>query len=66
MAESTEHEFLDRMKRDELPAMPRAVADVIDEFNLRQHGLMSGSHGAGLFLDLLAERGFRVEMTTNG
>lgn len=60
--ESTEWQFLDRMKRDDLPEMPRAVAQVIDEFNMRQHGLMSGSHGVGLFLDLLRDAGFTVEM----
>lgn len=60
--ESTRWQFCDRMKRDDLPAMPKAVAEVLDEFLVRQHGIMSGSHGAGLFLDLLADRGFCVEV----
>ncbi len=60
--ESTQWQFCDRMRRDDLPEMPKAVAEVLDEFLMRQHGIMSGSHAVGLFLDLLADRGFCIEM----
>lgn len=36
------------------------VACVLDDWNRRLHGVISGHHGAGLFLDLLAVEGWRV------
>ena len=54
---------LDRMTRDQLAELPgpeHAVAQVLDEWNHRSHGLISSSHGVGLFLDLLAVEGYRV------
>ncbi|TDD37851.1 hypothetical protein E1287_07280 [Actinomadura sp. KC06] len=56
-------EALDRMTRAQLAELPgpeRTVADVLDEWNRREHGVISSSHGAGLFLDLLAAEGYRV------
>lgn len=37
-----------------------AVADVLDEWMLRAHGVTSSAHNVGLFLDLLAAEGYRV------
>lgn len=54
---------LDTVRRDDLgeydPMYP-TLADVLDEWNLRLHGVSSGHHGIGLFLDLLAAEGYRV------
>jgi hypothetical protein len=36
------------------------VACVLDDWLHRLHGISSSSHGAGLFLDLLAAEGYRV------
>ncbi|GAA1281433.1 hypothetical protein [Saccharothrix xinjiangensis] len=60
MTESRAHEHLDRLRRAELPEDARAVADVLDDWRLRVHGLTSGSHNVGLFLDLLADEGYAV------
>jgi len=59
-----EHEDLDTLTCAELaeldgPAYP--VASVLDEWNHRHNGVTSSTHGAGLFLDLLAAEGWRVE-----
>lgn len=51
---------LDNLTRDQLAELsgPAAhVAAVLDEWLHRLHGVTSSSHGAGLFLDLLAARG---------
>lgn len=53
-------EHLDRVRRDDLPEMPHAAAAALDEWTARQHGILSGSHAVGLFLDLLAEQGYTV------
>lgn len=58
-----EHEDLDRLTRaqlGELDGPAATVADVLDEWLVRLHGVTSSSHGAGLFLDLLAAEGWRV------
>lgn len=60
MSESRVHEHLDRMRRDELPEDARAVAEVLDDWRLRVHGLTSSSHDVGLLLDLLADEGYAV------
>lgn len=60
MTTSRQFELLDRMKRDDLPRAGRAVADVLDDWLVRQFGITSGSHGAGLFLDLLADEGYEI------
>lgn len=55
---------LDRMTRAELSELggaPPVVAQVLDEWNHREHGVTSSAHGVGLFLDLLAAEGYRVE-----
>lgn len=52
---------LSRGQLRELDGAPAVVADVLDEWNHRLHGVTSGDHGVGLFLDLLAARGYRVE-----
>lgn len=59
-----DHEGLDDLTRDELAERDGpgyAVACVLDEWKQRLHGLTSSDHGAGLFLDLLAIEGWRVE-----
>jgi hypothetical protein len=58
-----DHEDLDALTRAELAELDgpaSTVATVLDEWNHRLHGLTSSSHGAGLFLDLLAAEGWRV------
>lgn len=40
--------------------MWRAVADTLDEWLHRMHGITSGSHNAGAFLDFLALEGYEV------
>jgi hypothetical protein len=52
---------LDRSQLAELAGPASAVAEVLDEWRHRLHGIISSEHGVGLFLDLLAARGFRVE-----
>lgn len=59
-SESRVHEHLDRIRRDDLPEEPRAVADVLDNWLVRMYGVHSGSHNVGLFLDLLADEGYTV------
>lgn len=54
-------DMLTRAELAELPGPARAVADVLDEWTIRRHGIASSHHGAGLFLDLLAAEGWRVE-----
>ena len=51
---------LDDLARAELPADARAVADTLDEWLHRMHGVYSGGHYVGAFLDFLAERGYEV------
>ena len=55
---------LDELTRDQLGEYDdRAakVADVLDAWLLGAHGRVSTGHNVGLFLDLLAEQGYRVE-----
>jgi hypothetical protein len=56
----TSHAHRDHVDRDELPTDAHAVADTLDEWNHRAHGITSSAHHAGLFLDLLADRGYRI------
>jgi hypothetical protein len=61
-----EHEDLDQLTRDQLADLDgpaHAVAAVLDEWNHREHGVTSSSHGVGLFLDLLAAEGLQVTPT---
>ncbi len=54
---------LDGLTRDalrELGGPPAALVDVLDDWLLREHGVLSGSHCVGSFLDLLAAEGYRV------
>jgi hypothetical protein len=52
---------LTRADLAELAHLPAsAVADVLDEWLLRAHGVTSSAHNVGLFLDLLAADGYRV------
>ncbi len=37
------------------------VAMALDDWRFAEHGILSSSHGAGHFLELLAARGYRVE-----
>lgn len=55
---------LDALTRDQLAELdgPAAtVADVLDDWIMRRFGKTSSHHGAGLFLELLAAEGYRVE-----
>lgn len=55
---------LDTLTRGELAELDgpaHTVAGVLDDWLHRLHGITSGQHGAGLFLDLLAAEGWRVE-----
>lgn len=51
---------LTRADLAELPGPASTLADVLDEWNHREHGVTSSHHGVGLFLELLADRGYRV------
>lgn len=51
---------LTRAQLAELPGPEAAVAGVLDDWLMRLHGVMSSGHGVGLFLDLLADEGYRV------
>lgn len=54
----------DDLTREELAEhnpMWRAVADTLDEWLHRMHGVTSSNHFAGSFLDWLAMNGYRVE-----
>lgn len=53
---------LDDLRRDQLHelGMPGVVADILDDWLVSQHGVMSSHHGVGAFLDELAARGYRV------
>src|SRR5690242_1799886 len=51
---------LDNLTREQLPEDARAVADALDDWVCRRHGILSSHHGAGLFLKLLAEEGYEV------
>ncbi len=51
---------LTRAELAELGGAPPVVASVLDDWLARVHGILSGSHNAGLFLDLLAARGYQV------
>lgn len=54
---------LDRMTRAQLAELhgpERAVADILDDWLRREHGVISSSHGVGMFLDLLAEAGYQI------
>ncbi len=62
----TEGPDLDRLSRAELREtelgdMPGDVADVLDDWLSRNHGVLSSSHNVGDFLDALAAAGYRVE-----
>lgn len=67
MSEYTAHDLYE-YDGDAIDALPRAeladvdpmwsdVAGVLDDWLFRSHGVYSGSHGVGLFLDLLAAGG---------
>lgn len=51
---------LDDLTRADLPTDARAVADTLDEWLVRMHGIHSGGHFVGAFLDFLGERGYEV------
>lgn len=40
--------------------MWKAVADTLDEWLMRMHGITSGRHNAGAFLEFLALEGYEV------
>lgn len=61
MDEEVDLDTLTRADLAELAGPEATVADVLDEWLLREHGVTSSSHGVGLFLDLLAAEGWRVE-----
>jgi len=49
-----------RLREGALGDMPGAVADVLDGWLHRNHGVISGRHYVGAFLDELAAKGYRV------
>lgn len=54
---------LDSLRRDqlgEIDPMHPVLADVLDEWLLRMHGITSGGHYVGAFLEFLAAQGYRV------
>jgi|GEM_PF-4446230 len=57
---SEEHRTLDDLTREQLDRPNRELAEVLDEWMWRLHGTMSSAHGVGLFLDLLADKGYSV------
>jgi hypothetical protein len=52
---------LTRGQLAELDGPAATVADVLDDWIMRRFGKTSSHHGAGLFLELLAAEGYRVE-----
>ncbi len=62
---------LDDLRRDqlwetELGDMPGHVANVLDDWLLEQHGVTSSRHGVGVFLEALADAGYRVTQIEPG
>jgi hypothetical protein len=58
---------LTRTELTELAGQPAAdLADTLDEWLHRCHGIASGTHNAGLFADLLAARGWRIHRIDPG
>lgn len=54
----------DTLTRGELAELPGPIYDVarvLDDWLQYAHGIASSHHNAGLFLDLLAAEGYRVE-----
>lgn len=56
-----DHSTLDPARRAELSGRPAALAGVLDTWLYTQHGVTSGSHGVGVFLDELAAAGMAVD-----
>ena len=54
------YDGLDDLNRADLPVMPKAVSDTLDEWLWRMHGVMSGGHHVGVFLEWLHGRGYYV------
>jgi hypothetical protein len=66
MCDNCPDDDLDRLGRDAVRTMggaPAALVDVLDEWLLTQHGMTSGAHCVGAFLDLLAAEGYQVTPT---
>lgn len=56
---------LDSLRRDQLREteygdMPGDLAEVLDDWLHREHGVLSSHHRVGSFLEELAARGYRV------
>lgn len=51
---------LTRAQLHELDGPAGPVADVLDDWRYRHHGIMSSAHHVGSFLDLLAAEGWRI------
>ena len=54
---------LDDLTREQLAEydpLARAVADTLDEWLYRMHGITAGLHNAGAFLEFLVLRGYQV------
>ncbi len=47
-------------RREDLKGVERIVNDVLDDYNVRKHGIISSSSGHEMFLSLLAEAGCAV------
>jgi hypothetical protein len=52
---------LTRAQVAEVDERAYAVLSVLDDWLFTEHGVLSGSHSVGHFLDLLAAAGYRVE-----
>ena len=47
-------------RREELEGVERVVSDVLDDYNVRKHGIESSHSGYDVFLWLLANEGYVV------
>lgn len=56
---------LDQVRRDDLTGVPAALATALDAWLFRTHGVASGGHNTGTFLDELAASGLAVVEQTD-
>lgn len=57
-----DHAHLDRARRGDLVGTPAVLAGVLDTWLHTQHGVTSGAHCVGAFLDELAAAGLAVDL----
>jgi hypothetical protein len=58
--DATKRETINRTRRDDLQGVHRPLADALDEWLVKQHGVMSSAHAVGSFLADLDEAGLQV------